>query len=160
MNSTLNSRLLDPHGKKTQNCSWIINGNPLDTNKHLIAVTGPGETIYILPFLLVENSILLILIDLSQPPYKLIAEHCNIWRNYHDIGDNWDAVVQIINYYGKNEGDFQAVAGPGNFNHPDMVGNKFLQFRNMFFHYIMTIKIDLTMNSIVIIMLSIIAVCN
>uniref|UniRef100_A0A0B7BCH9 Alpha-galactosidase n=1 Tax=Arion vulgaris TaxID=1028688 RepID=A0A0B7BCH9_9EUPU len=62
----------------------------------------------------------------GTPDYPRIANYCNIWRNYDDIDDSWDSVKQIIQYYGNNSGNFSAVAGPGNFNDPDMivVGNK------------------------------------
>jgi len=58
--------------------------------------------------------------------YPLIAKHCNIWRNWADIQDSWDSVKGIIKYYGNNKWNFSSVAGPGNFNDPDMiiVGNK------------------------------------
>ncbi|XP_005108742.1 alpha-N-acetylgalactosaminidase [Aplysia californica] len=62
--------------------------------------------------------------------YPLIAEKCNIWRNYDDIADSWDSVKTIIKFYGDNKGNFSAVAGPGNFNDPDMiiVGNRGLSY--------------------------------
>ncbi|CAL1543440.1 unnamed protein product [Lymnaea stagnalis] len=62
----------------------------------------------------------------DSPDYPRIAEYCNIWRNYGDIDDSWDAVKDIINFYGADKGNFSAVAGPGNFNDPDMIiiGNK------------------------------------
>ncbi|XP_052791458.1 alpha-N-acetylgalactosaminidase-like isoform X1 [Mya arenaria] len=53
--------------------------------------------------------------------YQKIAKYCNIWRNYNDIGDSWDDVSGIIEYYGKDGGNFSKVAGPGNFNDPDMI---------------------------------------
>jgi hypothetical protein len=40
------------------------------------------------------------------------------------MSDSWDSVMNIVNYYGKNEGNFSAVAGPGRFNDPDMVNVK------------------------------------
>ncbi|RUS77191.1 hypothetical protein EGW08_015043 [Elysia chlorotica] len=67
----------------------------------------------------------------SDPDYKLIAKHCNIWRNYNDITDSWDSVKTIIKYYGDDKYNFSAVAGPGNFNDPDMiiVGNTGLSYQ-------------------------------
>ncbi|KAF6026996.1 NAGA [Bugula neritina] len=56
---------------------------------------------------------------ISNPPYDVIAEHCNIWRNYGDIQDNWDSVSSIINHYGDNADKFAEVAAPGQFNDPD-----------------------------------------
>lgn len=57
----------------------------------------------------------------------LIKQHCNIWRNYYDISDDWVSVQDIINQYtrtGPNDTMVRA-AGPGHFNDPDMliVGN-------------------------------------
>ncbi|CAL1543439.1 unnamed protein product [Lymnaea stagnalis] len=62
----------------------------------------------------------------SFPDYPRIAKYCNIWRNFDDIDDSWDSVKSIIKYYGDNHGNFSLVAGPGNFNDPDMIviGNK------------------------------------
>ena len=34
------------------------------------------------------------------PNYKMIAEHCNLWRNFDDIDDSWESVVSIMDYYG------------------------------------------------------------
>ncbi|XP_065909660.1 alpha-N-acetylgalactosaminidase-like [Dysidea avara] len=56
-----------------------------------------------------------------KPDYKLIAANCNLWRNYNDISDSWDSVLGIINYYASHQDDFQPVAGPGNWNDPDML---------------------------------------
>eukprot|EP00117_Sycon_ciliatum_P038170 scpid76394/ scgid28418/ Alpha-N-acetylgalactosaminidase; Alpha-galactosidase B len=55
--------------------------------------------------------------------YTFIAEHCNMWRNYHDIGDSWQSVYTIIDFYGNasNYELFGKVAGPGNWNDPDML---------------------------------------
>ncbi|XP_052795328.1 alpha-N-acetylgalactosaminidase-like isoform X2 [Mya arenaria] len=55
------------------------------------------------------------------PDYKKIASYCNIWRNYADIQDSWDSVKGIIEFYGNDTGNFSLVAGPGNFNDPDMI---------------------------------------
>ncbi|KAL4229809.1 hypothetical protein ACF0H5_010201 [Mactra antiquata] len=55
------------------------------------------------------------------PDYKTIADYCNIWRNYRDIEDSWDSVSDIIRFYGNDTGNFSMVAGPGNFNDPDML---------------------------------------
>ena len=60
-----------------------------------------------------------------QPDYKKIAANCNIWRNYADIQDSWDSVRGILEFYGNDTGNFSMVAGPGNFNDPDMVGAKY-----------------------------------
>ena len=57
----------------------------------------------------------------SQPNYPLIAKYCNIWRNAHDIGDAWESMESIVEIYGADKTNFSVVAGPGNFNDPDMV---------------------------------------
>lgn len=64
------------------------------------------------------------------PDYKKIATYCNIWRNYADIQDSWDSVKGIIKFYGDDAGNFSEIAGPGNFNDPDMiiVGNYGLSY--------------------------------
>jgi len=54
-------------------------------------------------------------------PYPRIAQYCNIWRNCGDISDSWDSVSAIINFYGNDKWNFSKVAGPGNFNDPDMI---------------------------------------
>ena len=56
-----------------------------------------------------------------QPPYKQIAQSCNLWRNYDDIGDSWSSVTGIMSWFAEDQGNFTQVAGPGNWNDPDMV---------------------------------------
>ena len=55
----------------------------------------------------------------------MIAEHCNIWRMYDDIQDDWDSVTGIVDWVGDNQEELIAAAGPGHFNDPDMliIGN-------------------------------------
>ena len=55
--------------------------------------------------------------------YSFVAENCNMWRNYHDIQDSWESVYTILDYYGNetNYAAFGKVAGPGNWNDPDML---------------------------------------
>jgi len=59
-------------------------------------------------------------------PYASMAEYCNTWRNYDDIADSWDSVMNIVDWFGNDKWNFSAVQGPGNFNDPDMiiVGNR------------------------------------
>lgn len=63
--------------------------------------------------------------SVMNPDYKKIAKYCNVWRNFDDINDSWDSVASIIEFYGKDHSKFIEVAGPGNFNDPDMliIGN-------------------------------------
>ncbi|CAD5114200.1 DgyrCDS3342 [Dimorphilus gyrociliatus] len=59
--------------------------------------------------------------DPDQPNYKRIAKYCNIWRNYNDVADSWRSILSIIEFYGKNKGNFSQIAKPGSFNDPDML---------------------------------------
>lgn len=69
-------------------------------------------------------------------PFRSLARHCNLWRNYLDVQDNWDSVAGIIEFFHSrydyglrrqsgDPSDFAAVAGPGSFNDADMlvIGN-------------------------------------
>uniref|UniRef100_A0A6M2DWE2 Alpha-galactosidase n=1 Tax=Xenopsylla cheopis TaxID=163159 RepID=A0A6M2DWE2_XENCH len=60
-----------------------------------------------------------------KPNFTLIAEHCNLWRNYYDIQDSWNSVTTIIDYFGSNPDGIVSHAGPGHWNDPDMliIGN-------------------------------------
>ncbi|KAJ6658895.1 hypothetical protein lerEdw1_019531 [Lerista edwardsae] len=57
--------------------------------------------------------------------YTLLANICNLWRNYGDIQDSWDSVLSIVEWYLANQDVLQPVAGPGHWNDPDMliIGN-------------------------------------
>jgi len=59
----------------------------------------------------------------SIPPevYEEIAKHCNLWRNWADIGDSWRSMKEIMDWFAQNQDNFTAVAGPGNWNDPDMI---------------------------------------
>ena len=57
----------------------------------------------------------------NNPDYKSIAEHCNLWRNWADIADSWDSVTKIIKWFADHQDQYTAVAGPGNWNDPDMI---------------------------------------
>ncbi|KAL4230660.1 hypothetical protein ACF0H5_011036 [Mactra antiquata] len=57
----------------------------------------------------------------TDPDYAQIAKYCNIWRNYADIQDSWDSVKNIIEWFSQDKGGFTKIAGPGNFNDPDML---------------------------------------
>jgi hypothetical protein len=58
------------------------------------------------------------------PDYTKIAESCNLWRNYGDIEDSFESVVDIVDHYGSHQDEFAQYAGPGNWNDPDMVLDK------------------------------------
>ncbi|KAJ8028073.1 Alpha-N-acetylgalactosaminidase [Holothuria leucospilota] len=53
--------------------------------------------------------------------YSMVAENCNIWRNYVDIQDSWSSVTKIIDYEASIQDTLVPVVGPGNFNDPDML---------------------------------------
>ncbi|KAM4698280.1 alpha-N-acetylgalactosaminidase [Rhinophrynus dorsalis] len=53
--------------------------------------------------------------------YTLLGNICNMWRNYGDIQDSWDSVLDIIEWYAKNQDVLQPAAGPGKWNDPDML---------------------------------------
>lgn len=53
--------------------------------------------------------------------YTILAEVCNLWRNYDDIQDSWDSVLSILDWFFANQDVLQPVAGPGHWNDPDMV---------------------------------------
>eukprot|EP01084_Bolivina_argentea_P134137 236665_1 len=55
-----------------------------------------------------------------------LAQYCNLWRNYGDIQDSWDSTQSIIKYWSRSYSNysnvpFLNVAGPGNWNDPDMI---------------------------------------
>lgn len=57
------------------------------------------------------------------PNYPAIAKSCNLWRNYGDIQDSYDDVLDIVDHYGDHQNEFAQFAGPGQWNDPDMVWN-------------------------------------
>lgn len=57
----------------------------------------------------------------KTPNYTWIAENCNLWRNYDDIQDSWQSVTSIVKWYGDHQDEMIPVAGPGNWNDPDML---------------------------------------
>ncbi|XP_067998680.1 alpha-N-acetylgalactosaminidase isoform X2 [Melanerpes formicivorus] len=60
-----------------------------------------------------------------QVNYTILAEICNLWRNYGDIEDSWSSVLSILDWFSANQDVLQPVAGPGHWNDPDMliIGN-------------------------------------
>ncbi len=61
------------------------------------------------------------LVKLSQVNYTQLGQICNLWRNYGDIQDSWDSVLQIIDWFFDNQDVLTPAAGPGRWNDPDMV---------------------------------------
>ncbi|TKC39210.1 hypothetical protein EI555_007797 [Monodon monoceros] len=62
--------------------------------------------------------------------YTLLADICNLWRNYGDIQDSWSSVLSILDWFVTHQDILQPVAGPGHWNDPDMllIGNFGLSF--------------------------------
>lgn len=58
--------------------------------------------------------------------YTELGEICNLWRNYGDIQDSFEDVVDIINWWGDHQDVLIPAAGPGMWNDPDMlIGGNF-----------------------------------
>lgn len=55
--------------------------------------------------------------------YTQLGELCNLWRNYGDIQDSWDSVLNIIDWFSNNQDVLSPAAGPGRWNDPDMVSS-------------------------------------
>lgn len=53
--------------------------------------------------------------------YTQLGEICNLWRNYGDIQDSWDSVLNIIDWFFNNQDVLSPAAGPGRWNDPDML---------------------------------------
>nr|XP_036862753.1 alpha-N-acetylgalactosaminidase isoform X2 [Manis javanica] len=62
--------------------------------------------------------------------YSLLADICNLWRNYDDIQDSWSSVLSVLDWFVRYQDILQPVAGPGHWNDPDMllIGNFGLSF--------------------------------
>lgn len=56
-----------------------------------------------------------------QVNYTLLADICNLWRNFDDIQDSWRSVLSILDWFVIHQDVLQPVAGPGHWNDPDMV---------------------------------------
>lgn len=52
--------------------------------------------------------------------YGLLVKHCNLWRNWYDIGHSWYSISHIIQHWG-NMTEWRKYAGPGHWNDPDML---------------------------------------
>ncbi|XP_061609779.1 alpha-N-acetylgalactosaminidase [Phyllopteryx taeniolatus] len=53
--------------------------------------------------------------------YGLLAKICNLWRNYGDIQDSWESMLNIVDWFFENQEVLIAAAGPGRWNDPDML---------------------------------------
>lgn len=57
----------------------------------------------------------------EMPDYESLKQHCNLWRNWDDIEDSLESLMQIIDYFAKNQDRIQPHGGPGHWNDPDML---------------------------------------
>lgn len=64
-------------------------------------------------------------VSVPQVNYTLLGQICNLWRNYGDIQDSWDSVLNIVDWFFNNQDVLQPAAGPGQWNDPDMVRSLF-----------------------------------
>ncbi|KAF7694179.1 alpha-N-acetylgalactosaminidase [Silurus meridionalis] len=53
--------------------------------------------------------------------YTLLGEICNLWRNYGDIEDSWESILNILDWFTEHQDILQPAAGPGQWNDPDML---------------------------------------
>ena len=63
--------------------------------------------------------------------WKKLLDGCNIFSElFKDIvasfQDSWKSVLDIINHFGDIQEELIPVAGPGNFNDPDMVCSQYI----------------------------------
>ncbi|XP_038055698.1 alpha-N-acetylgalactosaminidase-like [Patiria miniata] len=65
-----------------------------------------------------------------NPNYTDIAAHCNTMRNYIDIQDSWEQMLQVLDWYVSKQDEFYLVNGPGSFIDMDflVVGDFQLSF--------------------------------
>ncbi|XP_074593757.1 alpha-N-acetylgalactosaminidase-like [Brevipalpus obovatus] len=57
----------------------------------------------------------------KHPDYPNIAAHCNLWRNFDDIENNFKSIQGIMDFYAQNQDEFSAINGPGAWFDPDMI---------------------------------------
>ncbi|XP_017837279.1 alpha-N-acetylgalactosaminidase-like [Drosophila busckii] len=57
----------------------------------------------------------------EMPDYESLKQHCNLWRNWDDIDDSLESLLQITDYFAKNQDRIQPHGGPGHWNDPDML---------------------------------------
>lgn len=62
--------------------------------------------------------------------YSLLAEICNLWRNWGDIQDSYRSMTSIMKWFSDNQDRIGPYAGPGHWNDPDMllIGNYGLSY--------------------------------
>ncbi|XP_025407951.1 alpha-N-acetylgalactosaminidase-like [Sipha flava] len=62
--------------------------------------------------------------------YTLVAQSCNLWRNYGDIQESYDSLVDVFDHFALKQDIWAKYAGPGHWNDPDMllIGNFALSY--------------------------------
>ncbi|KOB79090.1 putative Alpha-N-acetylgalactosaminidase [Operophtera brumata] len=64
----------------------------------------------------------------KTPDFNVISQHCNMWRNYHDVKSSWESVKDIMRHFESEYGTLHKYHGPGHWNDPDMVRYYQLKF--------------------------------
>ena len=59
--------------------------------------------------------------DNIKPDYSSISKYCNQYRNFYDVDDSWQRVLQIIDFYVETYDFFSEYHGVGHWNDPDML---------------------------------------
>lgn len=59
--------------------------------------------------------------ETAKPFDRMILSGCNLWRNWHDINNEWSSVASIIKHWGDYSDTLAAATGPGHWNDPDMI---------------------------------------
>uniref|UniRef100_A0A182QQ15 Alpha-galactosidase n=1 Tax=Anopheles farauti TaxID=69004 RepID=A0A182QQ15_9DIPT len=64
------------------------------------------------------------------PDYEQLKETCNMWRNWGDIEDSHQSVVEITKYFSDHQNRIIPHSGPGHWNDPDtlILGNYGLSY--------------------------------
>uniref|UniRef100_A0A182T5G1 Alpha-galactosidase n=1 Tax=Anopheles maculatus TaxID=74869 RepID=A0A182T5G1_9DIPT len=64
------------------------------------------------------------------PDYEQLKETCNMWRNWGDIEDSHQSVVEITKYFSDHQNRIVPHSGPGHWNDPDtlVLGNYGLSY--------------------------------
>ncbi|KAL4230402.1 hypothetical protein ACF0H5_010784 [Mactra antiquata] len=59
--------------------------------------------------------------DNVKSNFTEVRSTCNMWRVFSDIQDSWTSLTSVIEYFVKNNHQFQPFSGPGGWNDPDML---------------------------------------
>lgn len=53
--------------------------------------------------------------------YELVSRSCNLWRNYGDIQESYDSLMDIVDRFAVKQDTWAQYSGSGQWNDPDMV---------------------------------------